>query len=189
MHLADALAEAITLTLAGPFAVFGHSLGGHLGFELCRALERRHAPRPQCLIVSAAAPHAGAAPGLAEASMPVSDLEIIEQLRRLGGTPDALLEAQSLSRRTLEVLRADFQMARSYKLDIATPLPLPIAALGGEADTAIPPQRLAAWQTLTTDKFSTQVFEGGHFFHLERPRLVTSFIQTLLNPGRPIAKM
>ena len=41
-----------------PFALFGHSMGALVGFELARALRRRRLPAPERLFVSAfRAPH------------------------------------------------------------------------------------------------------------------------------------
>ena len=47
--LAAQLAEEISRDLNGPYALFGHSLGGLLAFELAHALSARNLPAPLAL--------------------------------------------------------------------------------------------------------------------------------------------
>ena len=60
--LVNALADALDGALDRPFALFGHSMGGLVAYELARTLRRRARPQPAHLLVSAAA-----APGTAPA--------------------------------------------------------------------------------------------------------------------------
>ncbi|MFS2126939.1 thioesterase II family protein, partial [Pseudomonas sp. Pseusp97] len=52
--LASQLADEIAARLDQPYALFGHSLGGLLAFELAHALRDRGLPMPQALFASAA---------------------------------------------------------------------------------------------------------------------------------------
>ncbi|MEG2798037.1 MAG: alpha/beta fold hydrolase, partial [Pseudomonas sp.] len=77
--LAAQLAEEISRDLSGPYALFGHSLGGLLAFELAHALRARNVPPPLALFASGtAAPtmRSDYDRGFAEAR---SDDELIEQ--------------------------------------------------------------------------------------------------------------
>jgi surfactin synthase thioesterase subunit len=44
--LVDGLARAMSPLLGVPYALFGHSMGATVGFELARALRRKGAPGP-----------------------------------------------------------------------------------------------------------------------------------------------
>jgi medium-chain acyl-[acyl-carrier-protein] hydrolase len=56
--LVEPMAEALQPFLSVPFAMFGHSLGAWVGFEVVRALRRRYQVSPVRLFVSARrAPH------------------------------------------------------------------------------------------------------------------------------------
>ncbi|MGH6679076.1 MAG: thioesterase II family protein, partial [Bradyrhizobium sp.] len=50
--LIDALADALGDSLRVPYALFGHSLGALIAFELAREFRRRRLPLPRTLIVS-----------------------------------------------------------------------------------------------------------------------------------------
>ncbi|MFP3527301.1 thioesterase domain-containing protein, partial [Pantoea sp. SIMBA_072] len=53
--LAAQLADEISHHLDGPYALFGHSLGGLLAFELAHALSLRDVPAPLALFASGTA--------------------------------------------------------------------------------------------------------------------------------------
>src|SRR5476649_237391 len=53
--LAAQLADEISRDLNGPYALFGHSLGGLLAFELAHALRERGVPEPLALFASGTA--------------------------------------------------------------------------------------------------------------------------------------
>ncbi|WP_163029419.1 thioesterase II family protein, partial [Pseudomonas viridiflava] len=55
VQLADQLADEIAAELDTPYALFGHSLGGLLAFELAHALRVRGLPAPLALFTSATA--------------------------------------------------------------------------------------------------------------------------------------
>ena len=54
-RLAAQLADEISAELDRPYALFGHSLGGLLAFELAHALHERGLPAPLALFASATA--------------------------------------------------------------------------------------------------------------------------------------
>ncbi|MGH1555837.1 thioesterase II family protein [Streptomyces sp. L7] len=82
--LVRALADAMEPLFDRPFALFGHSLGGLVAFELARLLRRRGWPVPCHLFVSAsAAPARRREPVLHNAS----DAEVKARLLAFNGTP------------------------------------------------------------------------------------------------------
>ncbi|MCL5743582.1 MAG: thioesterase domain-containing protein, partial [Acidobacteria bacterium] len=81
--LVEALGTALLPHAGAPFALFGHSMGAAIGFELARWLRRRQAPLPFALLVSAAR-----APQFRRNYMPPpdpSDEQFLAELRRLEG--------------------------------------------------------------------------------------------------------
>jgi len=145
-----------------PFAFFGHSLGALTSFELTRTLYRRHGPMPMHLMVAS-----HRAPQLPERHLRLSDLPdaiFLQELRRLNGTANDVAENSDLMEVLMPLLRADFAVAESYTYQQETPLPCPIAAIGGSADADVGKEELAAWQTETTGPFSLHLLEGDHFF-------------------------
>ena len=157
-RLIPALAEAIAPHLDRPFALFGHSLGAAIAFELARAL----AARPVCLFVSGAR-----APQLRQGRVPApapSDEELIDELRRLDGVPKQLLEHRELIGLTLPALRADTAVYRNYAYREGPPLACPIRAYGGDDDARVTRQDLEGWGAQTAASFQAEMLPGGHFF-------------------------
>src|SRR5947209_14514516 len=83
------LADAIRPLLDKPFALFGHSLGALLAYELARRLRDLGGKQPDHLFAAAlAAPHL---PNRREPTHTYADADFRESLRRRGGTPPAVL--------------------------------------------------------------------------------------------------
>src|SRR6266849_10976790 len=92
--LIQALAQALFPLLDKPFAFFGHSLGALVSFELARQLRRQYGVQPVRLFVSASR-----APQLPHRGLPIHTLpegDFLAELRRLNGTPRAVLEHEEL---------------------------------------------------------------------------------------------
>lgn len=145
-----------------PFVLMGHSLGGVLAFELARRLRSTGGPRPLRLVVSGrSAPHV---PPPTPPLHTLPDDELLEELRRLGGTPDEVMESPELMELMLPVLRADFTMSETYVYEEGPPLACPISAFGGTEDLLTEPDDVAAWEDYTSQEFRSRLFPGGHFF-------------------------
>ncbi|MEV6397486.1 amino acid adenylation domain-containing protein [Streptomyces sp. NPDC051907] len=87
---AERLAEQITATVSGPFALYGHCAGTVLAMELARRLELRGAA-PEALYLGAALPEETAAGAEEQAgSLAGSDEQLEAFLRSLGGFDGAL---------------------------------------------------------------------------------------------------
>jgi surfactin synthase thioesterase subunit len=145
-----------------PFAFFGHSMGAAIGFEIARLLRREGAPSPAHLFVSGRR-----APQLQRPERPTYNLpeaELIEELRRLKGTPAEVLEHPELMKVLLPVLRADFELIQTYEPRDEPPLDIPLTAFGGLEDDEVGREGLEGWRAHTIRAFSLRVFPGDHFY-------------------------
>lgn len=161
--LVAALLAALSSHLETPFALFGHSMGAAVAFELARALRKSGLPQPVGLFVSAAR-----APQFRRGWTPPpepSDEDFLNELRRLQGVPREILENRELMRLILPALKADAALYRHYVYQDEPPLNCPIRAYGGETDPNITREHLEAWREQTTASFHLRMFPGGHFFH------------------------
>lgn len=173
--LARQLAKELMPELRRPYAIFGHSLGALLAFELTHALRELACPPPLLLFASGtAAPtrREDYEKGYAQAK---SDAELISELRQLQGTSEEVLANRELMTLTLPILRADFLMCGRYRYQQRSRLNLPIRVLGGTEDRSSLEQ-LRAWGKETASDFSLDMFEGGHFFIHEHERQVLETI-------------
>jgi len=162
-RLVQAAAEALRPHMSMPFALFGHSLGALIAFEMARHLRRAGASEPLQLFVSARR-----APQLPRASSPIfalPDHEFIEQMRlRYSGIPQEVLDAPDLLELLLPAMRADMEVFDTYQYVPGAPLGCPISVFGGATDPTVGREQLEAWRDQTTAAFSLRILPGGHFF-------------------------
>ncbi len=176
--LVEALIEALSPFFDLPFAFFGHSLGARLAYELSRRLVRDARAVPVKLLASGSR-----APHLPNREPPIHHLpdeRVLERLRTLGGTPEAVLQHEELMKLMLPVIRADFELSETYSWEEGPPLSLPMTVFGGSADRLVSPWEVEAWEEHTTASFRLEMFEGDHFFLQEdQDRLLKLIAQEL----------
>ncbi len=159
------MADAV-LPMAGeglPLALFGHSLGGLLAFEVARRLCQQQI-KPLLLAIAACR-----APQLPERLPSMPDDETLTHALRAAGTPPEALTGK------LALLRAGYALRLSYYYRPAGPLPCPIIVYGGREDNEVTPAELCGWGEQAAERFQLRLFPGGHFFLHEasvRPRVV-----------------
>lgn len=182
--LIEQLSAELAPSLQQPYALFGHSLGGMLAFELAHALMRRGLPAPRALCVAAApAPNSQGKRRPPETWS--SDEALMASLRKLGGTPPELFEHPELLELFLPIVRADFQLCDDIPDQPLGPLPCPIHIYAGRHDD-LPAEALRAWEKSTSQTHTLTVFDGDHFFPRTHPRELCNLITThLLQPNHP----
>jgi len=149
--------------VAGPFAIFGHSMGALVALELAHAIHARHGGSPIWLGVSGC--QAPARRKLDLKWLTCDDEAVCEELRSLGGTPPELLENRDLLELLLPALRADFHLCGSYRPPQRERLRCPMLVLGGTRDSiSDPSDNLAAWSVETLGRCDVAMIEGDHFF-------------------------
>lgn len=155
------LAVAIEPLLDRPAVFFGHSMGGSIAYQLARDLQPR-GRSPQLLILSARpAPHI---PPDRRPIHALSDDAFMAELRKLAGTPAAVLENRELMEFLLPTLRADFQLCDTYVCERTAALDVPMLLFYGEDDETAGRRKVEPWQEYTTGAVTVQEFSGNHFF-------------------------
>jgi acyl transferase domain-containing protein/surfactin synthase thioesterase subunit len=179
--LVKTLASILHPHLNIPFAIFGHSMGGLVGFELVRELRRQDGPLPSHLFVSGIC-----APQLPDLNLPIHRLpepQFLEALQKLQGTPEAILQNAELMKLLSPAIRADLAIAENYIYAAEAKLPCPITAFGGKQDPLVRPEHLEGWQAQTLGSFALHLFPTDHFFlHRDRDALLAAIAATLTQP-------
>lgn len=177
--LVETLAKALRPHLKMPFALFGHSVGALMCFEVARQLRRQDGLSPVRLFVSACR-----APQIRPrepAVYQLPDAEFVEELRRrYNGSLDAALQQPELMQLLTPILRADMRMLDTYVYEDDTPLDCPIFAFGGVEDSQVHQEDLLGWRYQTRSTFTVRMFPSNHFFlHHNRPALLQALSNDL----------
>lgn len=160
--LLDAMVPALVPLLDRPFALFGHSMGALIAFELARRLRCDCKRLPECLLVSARV-----APNIRLKRQPINKLpedELIRELAHLNGTDRDVLQHAELMKLVLPTLRADLALHEEYVYPVELPLACPIVAFGGLQDPETQNGVLDAWRNEAAGLFAIRWFSGDHFF-------------------------
>jgi medium-chain acyl-[acyl-carrier-protein] hydrolase len=177
--MVDDLATALQPWLDLPLAIFGHSLGARVAFELARCLRNRFRATPVHLFAAGqTAPHAPLDRPPVHAQ---PRDEFLVSLRRFG-TPQEVLDNHDLLQIFEPLLRADFAAYETYQFQPERPLECPITALGGVEDQDVRHSELQEWRHHTASSHTVRMFPGGHYFvNTARPLVIRSVLLELEN--------
>ncbi|SEE11239.1 Surfactin synthase thioesterase subunit [Streptomyces misionensis] len=176
--LADRVCEALLPWTDRPLALFGHSMGASLAYEIARRLERERGITLAALFASGRR-----APSVhREETVHLRDDDgLVAEMRGLSGTDPQLLGDEEVLRMILPAIRADYRAAETYAWVPGPPLSCPVTCLVGDDDPKVTVPEAAAWSEHTEGPFTLEVFPGGHFFlarhQPEIIRLMTSGLE------------
>jgi surfactin synthase thioesterase subunit len=156
----DWMMNAVWAEVSGPFAVFGHSMGALVAYELVRELEERGRPPVWLGLSASAAPHLAA--GHRRHHWPHERL--LRFMRHLGGTPDELWRQPHVLERMTHCLRNDLAIVDTYEHRGGPPLSTPMSVYSGAADPVIGDALMQPWIDHASEVVSHRTWPGGHFY-------------------------
>lgn len=149
-----------------PLVVFGHSMGGIVGWELCRRLPRP----PQGLVVAAAAaPTRQRSPRWRSET---TDEGLRELITRSEGLPSQSSLDPLFLEYFLPILRADLALVNAFEPEPLPPLRCMLRVYRGAADPLVGDDEADAWLAETEGDARVLVFDGGHFFPRDTPEVM-----------------
>ena len=172
--LVEAASQALSSHLDIPFALFGHSMGATIAFEVARKLRRDQGIQPVHLFASATCCPQEVSKHYQEELK--EEAEIKDTLRRYAGTAPEVLEHPELMELFEPIISADFAVCRSYVYKPESPFDFPISVFGGLGDPDVSRECLRGWGDHTTRAFQMRMIPGGHFFIQQAESLVVESI-------------
>lgn len=147
-----------------PYAVFGHSMGSLLAYELVNKLVKLGCREPEHIFFSGRCPPHIVKNGAKLHLLP--DEEFKECILGIGGTSKEIFESTELCNIFIPVLKADYKIVEEY---VYTPdrdyrFSCPITALSGSDDEGTTFDEMLEWKKYTNNEFNCCQFNGGHFF-------------------------
>jgi medium-chain acyl-[acyl-carrier-protein] hydrolase len=160
--LARACAIALRPYCTMPFSVYGHCAGALLAYEVAHEMGGRFGLWPDRFI--AAAQRAPGAPADERRLDELPDEAFLEEMRRRGGIPEAVLGNRELLRFLLPLVRADVALWERYEHRTLRPLRCPVVALYGKSDDLVGRDLARAWAAHTEAGCLVRDIEGDHYF-------------------------
>lgn len=177
-ELADRCFAAVRRFDDKPLALFGHSMGAVLAYEVALRMREAGLPGPVRLFASGRR-----APSRyrAEQVHLQPDDRIIAELRLLSGTNASVLADPELLEMIMPAVRSDYHAIETYRHDPQRRLDRPITVLTGDADPRVSMEEAKAWDDHTSAPIDLHVLPGGHFFLVERGDEVIALLRRELS--------
>jgi surfactin synthase thioesterase subunit/phosphopantetheinyl transferase (holo-ACP synthase) len=176
------VADQVAAHAHAPYALYGHSMGARLAFEVVRELRRRGVPLPLRLYVGGAHP-----PHLVEPIARLAHLteeQFLDQLILRAGTPAVVRDDPYVRAAVLPTLRIDLDWLRAYRYRPESPLPVPVVAFAGVDDQEVPDNLMLGWARHTSASFRLHTLVGDHLFIRTETATLTAMIAADLAAAR-----
>jgi surfactin synthase thioesterase subunit len=172
------------ITRGEQYAIYGHSMGTLLVYELLHDLLEDGFHMPAHLFLS------GKNPPHYLAEKPIyqfDDEMFIEELVKMAGGI-SVFEDPMMKKMYLPIFRTDFRIVETYRYkEKKQPLPVDATFLYGLFDGVISNEQTQQWADYTTGTFQTLYLPGGHFFFFGQEEKVAGIIRkTLLQENEDV---
>lgn len=163
-ELVELVAHELLAGGSARIALYGHSMGGLVAFEVARWLRARALAMPEVLVVGGRrAPHL--TPPYAPSSG-LDDDQFVSRLLTSGALTAQAAASPGFRAHMLPSLRADIALLEDYRFVPQPPLEIPLVAIAGTADEVVTSEDVAAWSEHAAGGFLFATAPGGHFFHV-----------------------
>lgn len=174
----DVFREIKTILNGTKYALFGHSMGAILIYELMNKIYDEGLQKPLYIFLSGAnPPHIGESRTLHM----LSDEKFKNEIIVLGGLPKEYLEHKEFLDFFIPLIKADFKIQEEYKPKvIKNRWDVEMSVFNGKYDTEVMLEKSNEWKDYTINKCLVHTFDGGHFFIYDRLEEVIGVINSEL---------
>ncbi|MBC7828702.1 MAG: thioesterase [Chitinophagaceae bacterium] len=161
------------------YAIYGHSMGGLIGYLLTRKLIENNHKQPVHLFITGTTGPSSASRSAKNRHLLPKD-EFIQELKNLDGIPDEILQNEDLLSYIEPILRADFKTCETYQYSDYPPLNIPLTVITG-TDEEMEMADIHLWQKETECTVDFKQIPGKHFFIFKYPRVIVDIISKKLS--------
>jgi len=165
-----------------PYALFGHSMGALISFELAQVIRQKQQPLPRHIFLSGINSPRTLHPDDKAIHLLDGD-DFKKEILEMGGTGKEIFEHSELVDILVPVLKNDLRNVYEYQKKTLQypPLTCNFSVLYGTEDR-FPQEQVRGWSSYTTGACEFYVFTGNHFFINEHTSKVISIINETLIP-------
>ncbi|ACB53109.1 polyketide synthase [Crocosphaera subtropica ATCC 51142] len=170
--LIEAMEKVLAPYLDKPFAIYGHSMGAIMAFELAQKLSQTQGKLLQHLFVSSSF-----SPQKINRVLKENQLSL-EEILNVSEIPEEIRQDSSMMEEITSIFQVDLQLLKSYVYTKNSPLNCPISTFGGKGDPLIKQEDLLPWADHTHIGFRFMMFPGNHMFLMGKSHKL--LLQTIL---------
>ena len=151
-----------------PYAIFGHSMGGLLAYELAWRLltDEGVSNRPRKLLVSGRIAPQVKGENKRHYLLPTEKFK--EKILSYGLVSSTeVFKDEKIMGFFIPIMRADFEAVEEYQYVEREKMDIDITVFWGMDDPSVRYEEIAQWKELTNGMFTFHSFPGGHFFIFE----------------------
>lgn len=161
------------------YAIFGHSMGSIMAYELIRRFSMKNLKLPVHVFFSGRYP-----PNIKKGERVMHSLpetEFQQEAMKLGGINKNLLRFSGLLKSALDTLRADYKVLETYACDFEIhKWDFDISVLAGKDDALAAPSDMEEWKKYTGKQCKFYYFDGGHFYLHSHVKSIVQIINNTL---------
>ena len=158
-----------------PYALYGHSMGCTIVFELIHLLECKSYTMPEHVFLSGRYP-----PHIVRTSKKIHLLEgeeLVREIRSIGGTDDSILCDPTLQNIFLPIIKADYKILETYEYhSYEKKILCAVTVVNGMQDDRVNYDEVLMWKEYCKGYIDFKFLPGDHFFVRSSIKEVTNMI-------------
>ena len=160
------------------YALFGHSMGALICFELAYLIQDRKLPMPNHIFISGR--HAPRLKNDDKAIHLFEKNDFIKEIMAMGGTDKEIFEHAELANYFIPIIKNDLRIVYEYQFEQERiPLDCDFSIFTGKEES-YSTEQIMGWSKYTTGYCKFYKFDGGHFFiNTETEKIISIINQTL----------
>jgi len=169
--------------IGNSYVLYGHSMGALLVYELIKFIRAENLQLPMALFLTG---HGAPGTRIETSRHLLSKDEFINEIRSLGGSPEEVLQDETLMLFFEPILRADFEAIETYEYEECEKFDIPITVVIGSHEETTQ-KEAKEWKEISDNEFELLELPGKHFFIFEHAeKLMQLIVKKIHQYGRTI---